>query len=44
MSVPLAYNFIDSAFLEAKDFFKSPARANPLVDDVYQSNLEMSRR
>jgi len=35
MSFPLAYNFIDSAFVEARDFFKSPARANPLVDDVY---------
>jgi hypothetical protein len=38
MSFPLAYNFIDSAFVESRDFFKSPARSNPLVDDVFQSH------
>lgn len=44
MSFPLVYHFIDRAFEETKDFFKSPARFNPLVDDVYQSQIEMNKR
>lgn len=44
MSFPLAYHFIASAFEEAKDFYKSPARANPLVDDVFQSHQQMGKR
>ena len=44
MSFPLIYHFIDRAFEETKDFFKSPARSNPLVDDVYQSQMEMNKR
>ncbi len=44
MSFPLVYHFIVKAFEESKDFYKSPARANPLVDDVYQTQLEMSKR
>lgn len=43
MSFPLAYHFIVSAFEEEKDFYKSAARANPLVDDVYQSQIDIAR-
>jgi hypothetical protein len=44
MSFPLVYHFIVKAFEESRDFYKSPARGNPLVDDVYQTHLEMSKR
>jgi hypothetical protein len=44
MSFPLIYHFLVKAFEESRDFYKSPARANPLVDDVYQTHLEMRRR
>ena len=44
MSFPLVYHFIVKAFEESRDFYKSPSRANPLVDDVYQTHAEMSRR
>ncbi len=44
MSFPLVFHFIVKAFEESKDFYKSPARANPLVDDVYQTQIEMSKR
>jgi hypothetical protein len=44
MSFQLAYHFIQSAFEETRDFYKSPARANPLVDDVYQSKMDMNKR
>jgi hypothetical protein len=44
MSFPLAFHFMVEAFEESRDFFKSPARANPLIDDVFQSHLELSKR
>ena len=44
MSFPLVYHFIVKAFEESRDFYKSPARGNPLVDDVYQTHMEMSKR
>lgn len=44
MNFPLAYYFIQSAFDETKDFFKSPARSNPLVDDVFQSQMQINKR
>ena len=44
MSFPLVFHFIVKAFEESRDFYKSPARGNPLVDDVYQTHMEMSKR
>ena len=44
MSFPLVYHFIVKAFEESRDFYKSPARGNPLVDDVFQTHMEMSKR
>ena len=44
MSFPLVFHFLVKAFEESRDFYKSPARGNPLVDDVYQTHLEMSKR
>ena len=44
MSFPLVYHFIVKAFEESRDFYKSPARSNPLVDDVYQTHAEMAKR
>lgn len=35
MSFPLIFDFIYKAFEESKDFYKSPNRTNPLVDDVF---------
>lgn len=43
-SFPLMYKFIVAAFEESKDFYKSPARSNPLVDDVFQTQMDMSKR
>jgi len=43
-SFPLVYKFIVAAFEESKDFYKSPARSNPLVDDVFQTQMDMSKR
>jgi hypothetical protein len=37
LSFPLMYKFIVEAFEESKDFYKSAARNNPLVDDVFQT-------
>jgi hypothetical protein len=44
MSFPLIFSFIDGAFEESRDFYKSPARSNPLVDDVFQSQMELGKR
>ena len=44
MSFPLAYQFTENAFLEEQDFYKNPARANPLVDDVFQTQMELNKR
>jgi hypothetical protein len=44
LSFPLVYKFIVAAFEESKDFYKSPARSNPLVDDVFQTQMDMSKR
>ena len=44
MSFPLVFHFIVKAFEESRDFYKSPARGNPLVDDVYQTHMDMSKR
>ena len=44
MSFPLVFHFLVKACEESRDFYKSPARGNPLVDDVYQTHLEMSKR
>jgi len=33
-----------AAFEESKDFYKSPERSNPLVDDVFQTQMDMSKR
>ncbi len=44
MSFPLIFNFIDGAFDETRDFYKSPARTNPLVDDVFQTQMELGKR
>lgn len=38
------YKFIVEAFEESRDFYKSAQRSNPLVDDVFQTQMEMSRR
>ena len=35
MSFPIVYNFIDSAFLEGGVFYKSLARSNSFVNDIY---------
>ena len=35
MSFPLAFNFIEQAYNDEPDFFKNPAKSNPLVDDVF---------
>jgi hypothetical protein len=43
-SFPLAYRFIQDAFDEEQDFFKNPAKTNPFVDDVFQSQMELSKR
>ena len=37
MGFPVAYNFIDTAFNETKDFYKSAYKNNGLIDDVYHS-------
>ena len=44
MSFPLAYQFIQGAFDEQKDFYKNPSKSNPLVDDLYTSQLELKKR
>ena len=44
MSFPLAYHFIQGAFDEQRDFYKSAARSNPLVDDVFQTHQDLSKR
>jgi len=44
MSFPLIFSFIDGAFEESRDFYKSPARSNPLVDDVFQTQMELGKR
>ena len=44
MSFPLVFHVLVKALEESRDFYKSPARGNPLVDDVYQTHLEMSKR
>ncbi|CDW90752.1 dual specificity catalytic domain containing protein [Stylonychia lemnae] len=41
---PLVYQFIDDAFNETKDFFKNPCKQNPLIDDIFQSQMELSKR
>lgn len=44
MSFPLVYSFIEGAFQDESDFFKNPFRQNSLVDDCFQSRMEMSKR
>ena len=44
MSFPLAYQFIQGAFDESSDFYKNPAKNNPLVDDIFQSQMELNKR
>jgi hypothetical protein len=44
MGFPLAYSFIDGAYQEDSDFFKNPNKANPLVDDVFQTKMDMQKR
>ena len=44
LSFPLVYKFIVAAFEESKDFYKSPERSNPLVDDVFQTQMDMNKR
>ena len=44
MTFPLAYEFIQGAFDESKDFYKNPSKSNPLVDDLYSSQLELNKR
>lgn len=44
MSFPLVYEFIESAFLDSSDFYKNPAKNNPLIDDVFQTKMELSKK
>eukprot|EP00347_Sterkiella_histriomuscorum_P011202 403373359 len=41
---PLVYQFIQEAYDEDKDFFKNPSKQNPLVDDIFQTKMELSKR
>lgn len=44
MSFQLAFHFIQGAFQETRDFYKSACHSNPLVDDVFQTQMEMNKR
>lgn len=43
-SFPLVYKFIEDAYEEKRDFFKNPSKQNPLVDDLFQSQVELNKR
>lgn len=44
MGFPLAFNFIEAAYKDDSDFFKNPNKSNPLIDDVFQTKMEINKR
>jgi hypothetical protein len=44
MGFPLAFSFIEGAFSDSADFFKNPSKANPLIDDVFQTSMDIIKR
>lgn len=44
MGFPLAFQFIESAYSDDSDFYRNPSKSNPLVDDVFQTKMEISKR
>jgi len=44
MGFPVAYQFIENAFMCEYDMYKDPNKFNPLIDDISQTKMEIGKK